>query len=76
MIMYTFFEQNAEGLSGKKLVSFSTHEGSGLSGFGRKLESACPNSTILEGLEIRGNDCQNNQDSVRSEVSDWISGLE
>ena len=47
-----------------------------MSGFDRKLESACPNSTILEGLAIRGNDCQNNQDSVRSEVSDWIPGLE
>ncbi len=76
MIMYTFFEKNADGLSGKKLVPFSTHEGSGLSGFDRKLESACPNSTILEGLAIRGNDCQNKQDSVRSEVSDWILGLE
>ena len=75
MIMYTFFEQNAEGLSGKKLVPFSTHEGSGLSGFDRKLESACPNSTILEGMAIRGNDCQNKQDSVRNEVSDWLKGL-
>lgn len=76
MIMYTFFEQNAEGLSGKRLVPFSTHEGSGLSGFDKKLESVCPNSTILNGLAIRGNDCQNKQDSVRSEVSDWILGLE
>ena len=76
MIMYTFFEQNAEGLSGKKLVPFSTHEGSGLSGFDKKLESACPNSAILEGLGIRGNDCQNKQDSVRSEVSEWLKGLE
>ena len=75
MIMYTFFEKNAEGLSGKKLVPFSTHEGSGLSGFDRKLEAACPNSTILDGLAIRGNDCQNKQDSVQSEVSDWLSGL-
>ena len=75
MIMYTFFEQNADGLSGKKLVPFSTHEGSGLSGFDRKLESACPNSTILEGLAIRGNDCQNKQDSVRNEVSDWLKEL-
>ena len=75
MIMYTFFEQNLEGLAGKRLVPFSTHEGSGLSGFDRKLESACPNSTILEGLAIRGNDCQNKQDSVRGEVSDWLKGL-
>ena len=75
MIMYTFFETNADTLAGKKLVPFSTHEGSGLSGFDRKLESACPDSTILDGLAIRGNDCQNKQDSVRSTVNDWLSGL-
>ena len=75
MIMYTFFEENAEALAGKNLVPFSTHEGSGLSGFDRKLASACPNSTILDGLAIRGNDCQNKQDSVRSKVNDWLAGL-
>lgn len=75
MIMYTFFETNADALAGKKLVPFSTHEGSGISGFDRKLESACPDSTILGGLAIRGNDCQNKQDSVRSTVNDLLSGL-
>lgn len=74
MIMYTFFEQNAEGLSGKKLVPFSTHEGSGLSGFDKKLQAACPNSTILDGLAIRGNDCQNQQDRGRNEVTNWLRG--
>lgn len=75
MIMYTFFENNQDGLSGKTLIPFSTHEGSGLSGFDRKLSSACPNSTVGEGLAIRGNDCQNKQDSVRESVNDWLSGL-
>ena len=75
MIMYTFFEENADALSGKTLVPFSTHEGSGLSGFGEKLSDACPGSTVLEGLAIRGNDAQNAQDDVRSEVNGWISGL-
>ncbi len=75
MIMYTFFENNADALAGKTLIPFSTHEGSGLSGFDRKLESACPDSTILDGLAIRGNDCQNKQDSVRSTVNDWLVGL-
>ena len=42
MIMYTFFEENADALSGKTLVPFSTHEGSGLSGFDKKLSSAIP----------------------------------
>lgn len=76
MICYTFFENNAEALVGKTLIPFSTHEGSGLSGFDRKLSSACPNSTVGEGLAIRGNDAQNNQDNVRSTVNDWLAGLE
>lgn len=75
MICYTFFENNAEALAGKTLIPFSTHEGSGLSGFDRKLSSACPNSTVGEGLAIRGNDAQNNQDNVRSTVNDWLAGL-
>ena len=74
MIMYTFFENNQDGLSGKTLIPFSTHEGSGLSGFDKKLSSACPNSTIGEGLAIRGNDCQNEKDSVRTTVNDWLKG--
>ena len=73
MIMYTFFEN--EDLSGKTLIPFSTHEGSGLSGFDRKLSSACPDATVLDGLAVRGNDAQNNQDSVRQSVNDWVSGL-
>ena len=76
MIMYTFFEENADALSGKTLIPFSTHEGSGLSGFDTKLSAACPDSTVLNGLAIRGNDAQNAQDDVRAEVEEWISGLE
>ena len=75
MIMYTFFEENEEALSRKTLIPFSTHEGSGLSGFDDKLSAAVPGSTLLQGLAIRGNDCQNNQDSVRETVNGWIKGL-
>lgn len=73
MIMYTFFEN--EDLSGKTLIPFSTHEGSGLSSFDKKLASACPDSVVLDGLGIRGNDAQNNQESVRDTVNDWLSDL-
>ena len=76
MIMYTFFEENAEALAEKNLIPFSTHEGSGLSGFDKKLSSAIPGSTVLKGVAIRGNDCQNKQDSVRESVKNWITGLE
>ena len=75
MIMYTFFENNQDGLAGKTLIPFSTHEGSGLSGFDKKLSGACPESTVGKGLAIRGNDCQNEQDNVRTSVTSWLSEL-
>ncbi len=73
MILYTVFENN--DFSGKTLIPFSTHEGSGLSGFDRTLASACPDSEVLDGLAVRGNDAQNRPDSVRADVDDWLSGL-
>lgn len=75
MIMYTFFEGNRDVLARKTLIPFSTHAGSGLSGFDSKLSAACPDSMIGTGLAISGTDAQNNQDSVRESVNSWLSGL-
>ena len=74
MIMYTLFEN--EDLSGKTLIPFCTHAGSGLSGFDKKLAYACPNSQVLDGLAISGADAQNKPDSVKEKVADWVKGLE
>lgn len=71
MIMYTVFENN--DFSGKKLIPFSTHEGSGLSGFDKKLQSACPDAEVLKGLAVRGSDAQNNQEEVRESVRSWLA---
>lgn len=73
MIMYTFFEN--EDLSGKTLVPFSTHAGSGLSGFDRKLSDACPDSTVLDGLAVAGTDAQNDREKVGNDVTSWLSDL-
>lgn len=75
MICYTFFENNADALVGKTLIPFSTHEGSGLSGFDRKLASTLPDSTVGEGLAITGSDAQNNREKVSQSVKEWITGL-
>lgn len=75
MIMYTFFENNRESLAGKTLIPFSTHAGSGLSGFDSKLSAACPEASIGTGLAIAGTDAQNNQDSVKESVDEWLNGL-
>ena len=73
MICYTFFEN--EDLSGKTLYPFSTHAGSGLSGFDKKLSSAVPDSTIGKGLAVAGTDCQKDKDGVRSKVNSWLTDL-
>lgn len=75
MICYTFFENNADALSGKTLIPFSTHAGSGLSGFDKKLAAVCPDSTIGKGLAISGSDAQKAQDNVRKTVNEWLIGL-
>ena len=51
----------------------NTHAGSGLSGFDKKLAEVCPDSTISEGLAIRGNDAQNDQENVRKSVGSWLA---
>ena len=73
MIMYTFFEENSDALAGKTLIPFSTHAGSGLSGFDSKLSKALPDSIVGTGLAIAGTDAQNDQDTVRDKVSNWLT---
>ena len=73
MIMYTLFEK--VDMNGKTIVPFSTHGGSGLSGFDSKLKRLYPNATITKGLAITGTDAQNKKDSVKSEVDNWINSL-
>ena len=73
MIMYTVFESTP--LSGKTLVPFSTHAGSGLSGFDRSLAAAYPDCTIAKGLAVAGTDTQNDPDKVQTSVANWLNEL-
>ena len=73
MILYTVFENTP--LSGKTLIPFSTHAGSGLSGFDRSLKAAYPDCEVLKGLAICGSDAQNDPDKVRTSVTNWLTEL-
>ncbi len=73
MIMYTVFERIS--LSGKTLIPFSTHAGSGLSGFDRSLAAAYPDCTVAKGLAIAGTDAQNHPDKVQTSVAAWLDKL-
>ena len=57
--------------SGKTLVPFCTHEGSALGRSVADIKGLCPQSTILEGLPIRGSDVKN----AKNKVSGWLREL-
>lgn len=59
--------------SGKTIIPFCTHGGSGLAGTDRTIGELCPNSTIGEGLAIRGSTAQNDRDSAKESVTKWLS---
>ncbi len=59
-------------LSGKTIIPFCTHGGSGLSGTDKTISELCPDSTIGESLAIRGSTAQNDRDSTKESVTKWL----
>jgi flavodoxin len=51
-------------LSGKKIVTFITHEGSRLGVAESDIKKICPNSTILKGLAIRGSKVNDSDNDI------------
>ena len=70
MICYTFLE--SYDFSGKTIIPFCTHAGSGNAGTQSKIQAAVPNATVKEVLAISGADTQNNQESVKKSVTEWL----
>ncbi len=64
----TFLEEY--DFSGKTILPLCTHEGSGLGGSERDIQSICPNVQLLDGLSVRGS----NAGSAQAEVEEWING--
>ena len=59
--------------SGKTIIPFNTHEGSGDSGTYDQIKTEEPNATVLEGLPIRGGDIENSDS--KDKVTEWLTGL-
>lgn len=70
MIMYTFFDEY--DLSGKTIVPFNIHEGSGDSGTYSDIASLEPDADVVEGLAIRGGDMESDQTET---VRNWLEDL-
>ena len=71
MIMRTFFD--TYDLSGKTIIPFNTHEGSGDGGTYDQIKTEEPNAKVLEGLPIRGGDIENTDS--KDKVTEWLTGL-
>ena len=71
--IFTFME--SYDLSGKTVIPFNTHEGSGQSGTQSVIASALPDSTVLQGLAIQGKTAQEDESRTRELLSAWLEGL-
>lgn len=69
MIINTFLE--SYNFDGKVIIPFNTHEGSGNSGTFSSIKSKMSNSTIMDGLSVRGASANNS----KSEVENWLKKL-
>lgn len=59
--------------SGKTIVPFMTHEGSRMGRTEADIKKLCPNSTVLEGLPIRGSDVRKNE--TKEQIINWLRKL-
>lgn len=73
MAVYTFLE--SYDFSGKTIIPFCTHEGSGLASTESSIAEVCPDAELLDGLSIRGSVAQNSQDEAKSSVVDWLEKI-
>ena len=70
MPLYTFLEEY--DFSGKTIIPFTTHGGSGFSGTISTISELQPNASVVEdGLSIS----RNSVPDAQSDVADWIEGL-
>jgi flavodoxin len=69
MPVFTFLE--SYDFSGKTIVPFCTHEGSGMGHSEQDIAKACPKATVLKGIAIHGTGAS----SAASNVSSWIDEL-
>ena len=68
-VMFTFFKDH--DLSGKTVIPFTTHEGSGLASTVRDVKKAWPKATVKDGFAIYGHEVR----TGRAQVEKWLKGL-
>jgi len=69
MPVFTFLEEY--DFSGKTIVPFCTHEGSGMGRSEDDIAKLCPEATLLKGLAIQGSRVS----AAKKDVTDWLSNI-
>lgn len=72
MAVYTFLE--SYDLSGKTIIPFATHEGSGMTGESH-IAQVCSKSKIKAGLSVTGKTAQSNHAMTEKAVDAWLAKL-
>ena len=70
MIMDTFFD--SYDLSGKTIIPFNTHEGSGDGGTYDDIKELEPKATVLDGYNTYGS---SGKSEIDSGIKDWLNGI-
>ena len=70
MPVYTFLE--SYDFSGKTVIPFCTHEGSGLTSTPDKIRAAIPKATVMQGLAIRGTTAQQDRAETEHLVDEFL----
>ncbi len=70
MAVFTFLE--SYDFSGKTIVPFCTHEGSGIGSSERDIKKLCPNSKVLSSLAVRGGSVER----ADKDIADWLKKLD
>jgi flavodoxin len=70
MAVFTFLE--AYDFSGKTIVPYCTHEGSGMGSSERDIKKLCPQAKVLAGLAIRGGSVAR----ADTDVANWLKKLD
>lgn len=74
MILHSFME--SYDFTGKTVVPFNTHEGSGQSGTQKTITDKLEGATVLQGLAMRGSTAQALPcDGTDAAVQNWLDGL-
>ena len=73
MVVYTFLE--AHDWSGKTVVPFCTHEGSGSAGTDGKIKRVCKGATVKSPLAVQGKTAQTNRAAAKKAVQEWMKKI-